>query len=55
MLKIRKNYFLKINFVYKLIILSRATDNLRENEKINFKNELNLKIENIYREIIIRG
>ena len=53
--EIRRNYFLKINFVRKLIILPRATDNLREDEKINSKNKLNLKTEGIRREIIIYG
>ena len=39
----------------KLIILLKATNNLREDEEINSKNELNSEIENIRREIIIYG
>ena len=53
--EVRRNYFLKINFIRKSIILLKATDNLREDEKINFKDGLNLETEDIRREIIIRG
>ena len=52
--KIRRNYSLKINSVRELIILLKATDNSREDEKINSKNELNPETEDIRREIITR-